>query len=568
LRNQEIADILYEIADILEIQGEIQWKVLAYRRAARTLESLSEDIAEIIGTKKLAGIGKAIEDKIEELLTTGKMEYYEAIKKKIPPIIIEMTRIPDVGPKTAKLIYDSLKIQSISDLEKAAKSHRLLRIKGLGPKTEKAILKGLTDLKKPQRHLLGMILPIANRIYRALKDLKEINQISLAGSIRRRKETIRDIDILVTSNKPEKVMQVFTTLDIVKKVSLKGPTKSTILVRKDIQVDLRVVENESYGAALQYFTGSKEHNVTLRTMCSQRGYKLNEYGLFSKESDEKLAGITEKEIYNKLGMAWIPPELREDRGEIEAALNDTLPKLIELGEVRGDLHIHTNYSDGESPIEAIVEAAKKRRYEYIGITDHAGNLPIAKAIDEKKLLAQIDQIQKINDKQTDVHIIAGAEVNIDLEGNLDISDAVLDQLNLVIGAIHSKLRMPRSEITERLVRALSNKHLTILAHPTGRILNKRPGADLDLKKIFATAKKYGKILEINAYPNRLDLSDVNSRAAKNQGILLAIGTDAHSARQLHFMEYGVAVARRGWLESKDILNTFSLKDLQLKLKIK
>ncbi|MHA1276774.1 MAG: DNA polymerase/3'-5' exonuclease PolX [Candidatus Helarchaeota archaeon] len=568
MRNQEIADILYEIADILEIQGEIQWKVLAYRRAARTLESLSEDIAEIIGTKKLAGIGKAIEDKIEELLTTGKMEYYEAIKKKIPPIIIEMTRIPDVGPKTAKLIYDSLKIQSISDLEKAAKSHRLLRIKGLGPKTEKAILKGLTDLKKPQRHLLGMILPIANRIYRALKDLKEINQISLAGSIRRRKETIRDIDILVTSNKPEKVMQVFTTLDIVKKVSLKGPTKSTILVRKDIQVDLRVVENESYGAALQYFTGSKEHNVTLRTMCSQRGYKLNEYGLFSKESDEKLAGITEKEIYNKLGMAWIPPELREDRGEIEAALNDTLPKLIELGEVRGDLHIHTNYSDGESPIEAIVEAAKKRRYEYIGITDHAGNLPIAKAIDEKKLLAQIDQIQKINDKQTDVHIIAGAEVNIDLEGNLDISDAVLDQLNLVIGAIHSKLRMPRSEITERLVRALSNKHLTILAHPTGRILNKRPGADLDLKKIFATAKKYGKILEINAYPNRLDLSDVNSRAAKNQGILLAIGTDAHSARQLHFMEYGVAVARRGWLESKDILNTFSLKDLQLKLKIK
>ncbi|MHA1131405.1 MAG: DNA polymerase/3'-5' exonuclease PolX [Candidatus Helarchaeota archaeon] len=461
-----------------------------------------------------------------------------------------------------------MKIQSISDLEKAAKSHRLLRIKGLGPKTEKAILKGLTDLKKPQRHLLGMILPIANRIYRALKDLKEINQISLAGSIRRRKETIRDIDILVTSNKPEKVMQVFTTLDIVKKVSLKGPTKSTILVRKDIQVDLRVVENESYGAALQYFTGSKEHNVTLRTMCSQRGYKLNEYGLFSKESDEKLAGITEKEIYNKLGMAWIPPELREDRGEIEAALNDTLPKLIELGEVRGDLHIHTNYSDGESPIEAIVEAAKKRRYEYIGITDHAGNLPIAKAIDEKKLLAQIDQIQKINDKQTDVHIIAGAEVNIDLEGNLDISDAVLDQLNLVIGAIHSKLRMPRSEITERLVRALSNKHLTILAHPTGRILNKRPGADLDLKKIFATAKKYGKILEINAYPNRLDLSDVNSRAAKNQGILLAIGTDAHSARQLHFMEYGVAVARRGWLESKDILNTFSLKDLQLKLKIK
>ncbi|MHA1651746.1 MAG: DNA polymerase/3'-5' exonuclease PolX [Candidatus Helarchaeota archaeon] len=567
MRNQEIADILNQIADILEIQGEIQWKYLAYRRAARTIENLSENIADVLGKQKLPGIGKAIEEKIKELITTGKLEYYERIKKEVPPIVIEMTRIPDIGPKTAKLIYDTLKIKTLDDLEHAARSHRLQRIKGLGPKTEKAILKGLKELKKPQRHLLGVILPIANRIYKDLKSLKEVKQISLAGSIRRWKETIRDIDILVTSEKPEKVMQVFTSLELVKEVVLKGPTKSTIIVTRDIQVDLRVVEDESYGAALQYFTGSKEHNVALRTLCSQMGFKLNEYGLFLKDTEKKIAGETEEEIYKTLGMAWIPPELREDRGEILAAQNDALPTLVELKDIRGDLHLHSNYTDGKNTIEELVAAAEKRGYEYIAITDHTGTLSIAKAIDEPKLLEQITHIQKLNEQNQNIRIFTGAEVNIDQNGDLELSKDLLEQLDIVIGAIHSNLKMNRKEMTERIVHALSNEHLTILAHPTGRLLNKRAPSDIDLIEVFDAAKKYKKILEINAYPNRLDLSDVNCRTANQQGVLLVIGTDAHSVKQMRFMEYGVAVARRGWLEKKDILNTVQLDDLMKKLKI-
>ena len=568
MRNQEVADILYQIADILEIQGEIQWKFLAYRRAARTIENLSENIADVLGKQKLPGVGKAIEEKVGELISTGKLEYFEKIKKAIPPIVIEMTEIEGIGPKTAKLIYDAIKIKSIKDLEKAARSHRIQRIKGIGPKMEKAILKGLSNLKKPKRHLLGVILPIANEIYNELKQVKEVKQISLAGSIRRRRETIRDIDILVTSDKPEKVMQFFTTLDLVKKVVVKGPTKSTVNVRSDIQVDLRVVEDESYGAALQYFTGSKEHNVPLRTMVAQMGYKLNEYGVFLKETDEKVAGKTEDEIYKLFGMVWIPPELREDRGEIEAAQANSLPNLVELTDIRGDLHIHSNYSDGKSSIEDMMETAKKRGYEYIAITDHVGSLKMAGALDETTLLNQISHIRELDQQEKEIRIFAGAEVNINLDGSLDLSEDTLDQLDIVICSLHSKLRMPRKEITNRIINALSNEYLTILGHPTGRLLNKRQPSDIDLIAIFEVAKEHGKILEINAYPSRLDLNDVNSRTANQHGVLLAIDTDAHSSGQLRFMDLGVSVARRGWLERNDILNTLPLEALCKKLRIK
>ncbi|NVM31038.1 MAG: DNA polymerase/3'-5' exonuclease PolX [Candidatus Helarchaeota archaeon] len=567
MRNQEVVDILYEIADILEIQGEIQWKFLAYRRAARTLENLSENIADVLGKQKLPGIGKALEEKIRELITTGKLEYFEKIKKAVPPIVIEMTRIPDVGPKTAKLIHDALKIKSLKDLEKATRSHRIQRVKGIGPKMEKAILKGLSDLKKPQRHLLGVILPVANQIYETLKNLKEVKQVSLGGSIRRRRETIRDIDILVTSDKPEKVMQVFTTMELVKKVVLKGPTKSTVNIKRDIQVDLRVVEDESYGAALQYFTGSKEHNVMLRTMVSQMGYKLNEYGVFLKDTDEKVAGKTEEEIYKLFGMTWIPPELREDRGEIEAAQTNSLPTLVELADIKGDLHLHTEASDGKNTLEEIVKAAKRRSYEYIAIADHVGSLKMANAIDEPNLLKQISQIRKLDAQEKNIRIFAGAEVNINLDGSLDLSEDVLSQLDVVICSAHSKLRMPRKEMTERVINALHNEYTMILGHPTNRLLNKRPPSDIDLIKVFDAAKDQGKILEINAYPARLDLNDVNSRTANQRGVLLTIGTDAHSITQLKFIELGVSVARRAWLEKKDLLNTLSLKEFQKKLKI-
>jgi DNA polymerase (family 10) len=568
MRNQEIVDILYEISELLEIQGEIQWKFLAYRRAARTIENLSQNIAEVLGKEKLPGIGKALEEKIKELLTTGKLEYYEELKKQIPPLLLKMIQIPEIGPKTAKLLYDSLHLKSLDDLEKAAQSHRIQRIKGIGPKTEQTILKNIKNIQKPQRTLLGTILPIADEIITKLKASKEVKQISVAGSIRRKKETIRDIDILVTSDKPEKVMQVFTSLEMIKEISLKGPTKSTVIVKRDIQVDLRVVDDDSFGAALQYFTGSKEHNVVLRTIASQMGYKLNEYGLFVKDTDEKMAGKAEEEIYKVLGMDWMPPEIREDRGEIIAAQNHTLPHLIEPSDIKGDLHMHSNYSDGANSIEELIEAAKKRGYEYIAITDHVGSLAVANAVDETKLLEQISHIHELNKQEKGIRVLAGAEINIDLDGKLELSEDVLKKLDIVIGSVHSKLKMPRNEITERVSNALSNKYLTILGHPTGRMLNKRPGSDIDLGIIFEEAKKHGKILEINSYPNRLDLSDVNSREASQKDILLAIGTDSHAVEQLEFMELGVSVARRGWLEKQHVLNTLPLNSLLKKLNIK
>jgi len=568
LRNQEVAAIFNEIADLLEIQGEIQWKVLAYRRAARTIENLSQNIAEVIGKEKLPGIGKAIEEKIKEMLATGKLGFYEKLKTEIPPITLQIIQIPGIGPKTAKLLCDNLKIKTLPDLEKAARTHQVQRIKGIGPKTEKAILDGIQNLNKPQRTLLGEILPIATRIYDELKGLSEVKQISLAGSIRRRKETIRDIDILITSDKPEKVMQHFTSLEVVKEVTLRGPTKSSVIVSNGIQVDLRVVEDDSYGAALLYFTGSKEHNVALRTMLVQKGYKLNEYGLFLSETEQKVAGKTEEEVYKFMGMDWIPPELREDRGEIVAAQAHNLPQLVELGDIKGDLHMHTSYSDGANTIEEMAEGAKQRGYEYIAITDHVGALQIANAINEETVLKQIEVIRDLNKQDKGIRILAGAEANIDLEGNLDLTEDVLKKLDVVVGGVHSKLKMPREEITNRVVTALSNKYLTILSHPIGQLLNKRPGSDLDLTQVFEAAKKHGKILEINAYPNRLDLSDVNSRAANQHGILLEIGTDAHAVQELKYMDLGISVARRGWLQKKDILNTLSLKELLEKLRIK
>ena len=568
MRNQEVADILNEIADLLEIRGDIRWKFLAYRKAARTIEGLTENVADILGKQKLPGIGKALEEKLTELITTGKLDYYEELKSSIPRIVMDMTTIEGIGPKTASLIHKAIKIKSLKDLEKAAKSHRIQRIKGIGPKMEKAIIKGLQDLKKPKRNLLGIMLPIGNTIVNELKQLKEVKQVSLAGSLRRRRETIRDIDILVTSEKSEKVMQHFTTLDLVKKVVMKGPTKSTVIVKNEIQVDLRVVEDESYGAALQYFTGSKEHNVTLRTMGVQMGYKLNEYGLFLKDSVEKVAGKTEEEIYKVFGMVWIPPELREDRGEIVAAQQNSLPKLVELSNIQGDLHVHTNLSDGRNSIEEMVQAAKKRGYKYLGIADHVGNLPIANAIDESTMLKQISKIRKIDAEEKDIRVFAGAEINIQLDGSLDLSEDTLSQLDIIIGSLHSKLRMPRKDVTERVTTALSNEYLTILGHPTGRLLNKRPPSDIDLIKMFEAAKRNGKILEINAYPNRLDLNDVNARAANQQGVPIVIGTDSHSNKQLGFMELGVSVARRGWLEKEDILNTLPVEELEKRLKIR
>lgn len=567
LRNQEIADVFDQIADILEVLGEDKFKYLAYRRASRTLEGLSENIADLIGKEKLTGIGKAIEEKIQELIETGHLKYYEELKKEVPSIIIEMTRIPDVGPKTAKLIYDKLKVKSLKELEHAARSHAIQKIKGLGPKTEQSILGGISELTKPQRHLLGVMRPIAQQIYYVLKDLKEVKQVSLAGSIRRWRETIRDIDILVTSDQPNKVMDVFTSMELVSKVVAKGETKSTVLVKDGVQVDLRVVKDESYGAALQYFTGSKEHNVKLRTIVSQMGYKLNEYGVFLKDTEKKVAGETEEEVYQMFGMAWMPPELREDRGEIEAAMNKTLPNLVSLKDIKGDLHMHTNYSDGKSTIEEMVEAAKQIGYEYIAITDHTGNLQVANAIDEATLLKQIEYIHNLDANDSKIRVLAGAEVNILPNGDLDLPDSVLSQLDIVVGSVHSKLRMPRDEMTQRVVKALSNEYLTILGHPTGQYLNKRPPSDIDLIKMFDAARDNAKILEINAYPPRLDLSDVNSRTANQHSVLLAIGTDAHQASQFRFMELGVSVARRGWLERKDLLNTRPTAALLKKLKI-
>jgi len=571
LKNIELSRIFEQIAKILKIKEENPFKIRAYEKITLVLENLPIDIETIYhqgGLNNIPGVGTGIAKKIEEFLTTGKLEYYEKLKETIPSGVIELLDISEVGPKTAKLLYEELGVDNIEKLEKAVKEHRIKDLPGMGEKSETNILRGIELYKRrKERFLLGRALPLAEEMVESLSQLKETDKISFAGSLRRKKETIGDIDILITSQNPEKIMRTFTSLPQVREILAEGPTKSSIITKDDLHIDVRVVEPISFGAALQYFTGSKAHNIKLRELALKRGLKINEYGVFEVESGNRIAGEKEEEVYQALNLPFIPPELREDRGEIEAAQEKKLPQLIEYSQIRGDLHLHTKWSDGAHTIRQMAEAAKKRGYKYIAITDHSQSLKIAGGLTEKRLREQMEEIQKLNQELKDFTILSGIEVDIKSDGSLDFSDEMLSKLDVVIAAIHSGFKQESKIITERIIKAMQNRLVNILAHPTGRLIGFRESYQVDMNEMIKVAAETGTILEINAYPERLDLNDVYCRMAKDKGVQLAIETDAHSIDGLEFMNLGVDVARRGWLEEKDIVNTLPLNELLKRLKI-
>ncbi|HER24264.1 MAG TPA: DNA polymerase/3'-5' exonuclease PolX [Candidatus Atribacteria bacterium] len=572
MKNLDLSRIFEQIAKILKIKEENPFKIRAYEKVALVLENLAIDIETIYqqgGLNNIPGVGSAIAQKIEEFLTTGKLEYYEKLKETIPSGVIELLDISEVGPKTAKLLYEELGIDNIEKLEKAVKEHQIKDLSGMGEKSEDNILRGIELYKRrKERVLLGTALPLAEEIVESLHQLKETDKISFAGSLRRKKETIGDIDILVTSQKPEKIMKKFTSLPQVSEILAEGPTKSSVITRDDIHVDVRVVEPISFGAALQYFTGSKAHNIKLRELAIKMGFKINEYGVFDAKTGQRKAGKEEEEVYRILNLPFIAPELREDRGEIEAAQENKLPRLIENPQIKGDLHLHSQWSDGVDTIQQMAEAAKKRGYKYIAITDHSQSLKFAGGLTEERLREQVEEIQKLNQELDDFIILTGIEVDIKSDGSLDFSDEILSKLDVVVAAIHSGFKQESKVITERIIKAMQNRFVSIIAHPTGRLIGYRESYQVDINEMIKVAAETGTILEINSHPERLDLNDIYCRMAKDKGVQLAIETDAHSIDGLEFMNLGVDVARRGWLEEKDIINTLPLGKLLKRLKNK
>jgi DNA polymerase (family 10) len=569
MTNAAVAKMMREIAALLEMDG-VPFKPRAYEKVAYTIEALDEPLAEtyerggLKALEEIPGVGKGIAERIEELLTTGKLKYYDDLHKKVPVDVSGLTAIEGLGPKNVKALYEALGIRSVADLEKAARTGKIRELPHFGEKSEEKILKGLEFLRgHTGRFGLGEVLPLLEQIAARLRKVAGVEEVALAGSVRRRKETVGDGDILVISRKPDKVMDFFVAMSEVAHVHGKGSTKSSVKLETGMDVDLRVVSAESFGAALNYFTGSKDHNVALRRIAMDRDLKLNEYGVF--RGDKSIAGKTEEEVYGALGLPYIPPELRENTGEIEAARAGKLPKLIDYGDVRGDLQTQTKWTDGANSIEEMVDEARRLGREYIAITDHTKGLAMMGA-DEDQLREQIKAVRALNRKLKGFTLLAGAEVNINKDGTLDISDDVLAELDVVGVAVHSHFNLSRNEMTKRLIRAMENPHADILFHPTGRVINKRPAYDIDIDAVIAAAKRTGTVLEIDAYPERLDLRDEHVRKAVDAGAKLVIDTDAHSVSHLDFIDYGVATARRGWAEKSDVLNTLPVGKLLASLK--
>jgi DNA polymerase (family 10) len=567
MKNKELADIFERMADILEFKGENPFKISAYRKASRIIGDLTQDIAEIAEKGKLKdvpGIGEGMAKKIAEYLNTGKISKFEEVKKGVSDELIAIMDIPGMGPKTLSLLHKEKGIGNLSQLEKAVENGSLIGLPGIGEKKVENIRRGIELLKQSKGRMnLGTAFPVAKRIVETLRQKTGSHKIEWAGSLRRMKENIGDIDILATGADYEKIVYAFTHLPEVREVLASGETKASVIVEGGTQIDLRVVEEDSYGAALQYFTGSKGHNIRLRGIAKAKGIKINEYGVF--KGGEKIGGKEEKEVYRSLGMNWIEPELREDRGEIEAAQEARLPKLVQESEIKGDLHVHSKWSDGTSSIEEIAKAARKRGYQYVAICDHSKSLRIAHGLDESRLMKQIEEIDQMNEKLGEkfksFQILKGTEVDILADGGLDLSDKVLEKLDLVVGAIHSGFKQEKARMTKRIVRALENPLTHILAHPSGRLLGARDAYEVEMDELMDAAKQYGKALEINAYFERLDLDDIHCRKAKEMGIRVSIGTDSHHLDQMWMISLGVAVARRGWLKATDILNTLPLKEI-------
>lgn len=568
MKNRLVAKILYEVADLLELEG-VEFKPRAYRRAAQAVESCPvpiEDLVEQGRLHELAGVGESIAKKIEEIVKTGKLSLHEELKAKLPVDLYALTQVEGVGPKTAKLLYEALGVRTLEDLERAAREGKIREVKGLGPKIEEKILRGLAEARGAEkRELLGYALPLARNLCQKLLASGLFQRVEPAGSLRRGKETVGDLDILAISDRPEEAARAFTSLPEVEEVLAQGPKKASVRLHGGLQADLRIVPAESFGAALQYFTGSKAHNIRLRERAVARGWKLNEYGLFDAE-DRMIAGRTEEEIYQALGLVWIPPELREDQGEIQAAEARALPKLVTLEEILADLHVHTDWSDGKMGLREAVEAARARGLRYLAITDHLRFAQAIPGLSPDDLRRQIEEIRKLNEELKDFRILCGVEANIGKDGTVDVPRELLSELDLVIASVHTHFRLSKKEMTERLVRAVEDEGVDVLGHPTGRLIGERPAYEADWDEVFRRAAKAGTALEVNANPQRLDLPADLIRRALEHGVRFLLGTDAHAPEHLDFLEYGVLTLRRGWAEAEDVLNTLPVEAFLAALK--
>ncbi|MCL6554919.1 MAG: DNA polymerase/3'-5' exonuclease PolX [Burkholderiales bacterium] len=564
IHNADIAAIFEEIADLLEIQDANPFRVRAYRNAARTIGEYGREVAEILagGGKlpKLPGIGADLAAKIEEIATTGRSRFLEELRAQLPPTITQLLSIPGLGPKRVKMLYDSLQVETLDQLAKAAEAGRIRELPGFGEKTERAILEAIrAHASQSRRYSIAVATQYAQSLVAHLRKGPGVRQAVVAGSFRRAKETVGDLDILVTAASGPPVMTHLLAYDEIADVLSHGETRSSVVLKSGIQVDVRVVPEESFGAALHYFTGSKPHNIAIRKLGQERGLKINEYGVFRGE--RRIAGETEESVFAAVGLPWIPPELREDRGEIEAARAGRLPQLVELKALRGDLHVHSKASDGRHTLRELAEEAHRRGWQYLAITDHSPRLAVTHGLDAKRLMQQMEEIDRLNETLKGIRLLKGIEVDILEDGSLDLADSLLKELDLVVAAVHSHFNLPREQQTRRILRAMDHPHFTLLAHPSGREIGGRPPMDVDMERIIRHARERGCYLELNAQPERLDLTDIHCQLAKAEGVLVSINSDAHTLLDFDHLRFGVGQARRGWLEAKDVLNTRSLKEL-------
>jgi len=570
VKNEEVARLLREMGELLELQGESGFKVIAYQRAARSVESLKEDLEEDYRRGKLEsipGVGKAIASKISEFLETGKIEAHDRLFRETPPGMAELLSISGLGPKTVSMLHQKLGVSSVEELEQAARAHQVRRLPRMGPTSEKNILRAIERWKKRSDRIpLGVAQPLAEEILGHLKKVEGIGNLTLAGSLRRGRETVGDIDILATSTEPAAAIRAFVEIPAVEEVLMKGPTKASVIVDETVQVDLRIVEPRSFGTVVQYFTGSKEHNVKLRQVALSKGYSLSEYSLTRVANGEELFFDREEDLYRHLGMDWIPPEIREDEGEVEAALAGSLPKLVEVTDIKGDLHVHSDWSDGRHSIEDMVATAKKLGYEYMAMCDHSPGLGIANGLAEDRLKKKMELIRSLNDSIEGFSIMVGTEVDIRADGKLDYPDEILEQCDVVVASVHSAYNQREREMTNRIISAMESEEVDVIGHPTGRKIGEREAYEVDMERVLEAAARTNTAMEINAHPSRLDLNGRWARRAKELGVKLAINTDAHSTCGLMAIEYGVKTARRGWLEKKDVLNALGFADLMKHLK--
>ena len=560
--NKEIAEVLEEIAELLEIKGENPFKIRAYHNGARIVGGMSQDLHDLVeqgSLREIKGIGEGLAEKITELVKTGKCKYHQELKKSLPSGILELLELSGLGPKRAKVLYEKLGIKNIAQLERACRNDRLLELDGFGEKSQAKILEAIKHHSKTEGYFLISDAALeSEKFIKYLKKLKEIVRIEAAGSLRRHKEIVHDVDILVSAKRPAPIHEAFTSYPEVDQVLAKGETKSSVILKSGLQVDLRTVADREFPYALYYFTGSVEHNVAVRTMAKRMGFKISEYGIF--KGSRLIPCKDEADILKVLGLRYIPPELRENMGEIEAAKNGQLPKLLEAKDVKGIFHVHSTYSDGVGTLEEMIHSAEELGYEYVGISDHSKTAVYANGLTEERVKKQHEEIDRLQ-KKYKIRIFKGTESDILLDGSLDYSDRVLKSFDFVVGSIHSRFNMPEREMTKRIVRAMEHPAMTIWGHPTGRLLLGRAGYSVDYEAIFQAAAKHGVAVELNANPHRLDLDWRVCREAKSRGIRLSINPDAHSVEGLGDVVYGVGIARKGWLEKRDILNTMSVSEM-------